>query len=74
MVRECPSVHSSSLGLGTHPGTHMLYNTNLPVMEGGGTFRAGFGVERNGVNLLAEGSYPVASEIKDGYPNSPWSC
>jgi formate dehydrogenase major subunit len=52
----------------------MLYNTNLPVMEGGGTFRAGFGVERNGVNLLAEGSYPVASEIKDGYPNSPWSC
>ena len=51
-----------------HPGTPLLYNTNLPVMEGGGTFRARFGVERNGVNLLAEGSYSVGSEIKDGYP------
>ncbi len=38
------------------------------VMDGGGTFRARFGVERNGVNLLAEGSYSVGSEIKDGYP------
>ncbi|HYZ39551.1 MAG TPA: molybdopterin-dependent oxidoreductase, partial [Stellaceae bacterium] len=51
-----------------HPGTPLLYNTNLPVMDGGGTFRARFGVERNGVNLLAEGSYSVGSEIKDGYP------
>jgi formate dehydrogenase major subunit len=51
-----------------HPGTPLLYNTNLPVMEGGGTFRARFGVERNGVNLLAEGSYSLGSEIKDGYP------
>jgi formate dehydrogenase major subunit len=51
-----------------HPGTPLLYNTNLPVMEGGGTFRARFGVERNGVNLLAEGSYSAGSEIKDGYP------
>jgi formate dehydrogenase major subunit len=51
-----------------HPGTPLLYNTNLPVMEGGGTFRARFGVEREGVNLLAEGSYSVGSEIKDGYP------
>ncbi len=31
-------------------------------------FRARFGVERNGENLLAEGSYPVGSEIQDGYP------
>ena len=31
-------------------------------------FRARFGVEREGDNLLAEGSYPVGSEIKDGYP------
>ena len=31
-----------------HPGTPILYNTNLPVKEGGGTFRARFGVERNG--------------------------
>jgi formate dehydrogenase major subunit len=51
-----------------HPGTPLLYNTNLHVMDGGGTFRARFGVERNGVNLLAEGSYSVGSEIQDGYP------
>jgi formate dehydrogenase major subunit len=51
-----------------HPGSPILYNTNLPVKEGGGAFRARFGVERNGVNLLAEGSYSQGSEIKDGYP------
>src|SRR3989440_5440005 len=51
-----------------HPGTHTLYNTNLHVKDGGGTFRARFGVERNGVTLLAEGSYSQGSEIKDGYP------
>ncbi len=54
------------------------------VKDGGGTFRARFGVERvvkrkvmqNGQevekeehdNLLAEGSYSLDSEIKDGYP------
>jgi formate dehydrogenase major subunit len=46
-------------------------------MEGGGTFRARFGVERevklpDGTsrkdNLLAEGAYSVGSEIQDGYP------
>ena len=42
-----------------HPGTPVLYNTNLPVKEGGGTFRARFGVERNGVSLLSDGSYSV---------------
>jgi formate dehydrogenase major subunit len=51
-----------------HPGSPLLYNTNLHVMDGGGTFRARFGVERDGVNLLAEGSYSLGSEIKDGYP------
>jgi formate dehydrogenase major subunit len=51
-----------------HPGTHTLYNTNLHVMEGGGTFRARFGVEYQGKTLLAEGAYSVDSEIKDGYP------
>jgi formate dehydrogenase major subunit len=67
-----------------HPGTPILYNTNLSVKEGGGTFRARFGVERvvkrkvmeNGQevereqhdNLLAEGSYSAGSEIRDGYP------
>ena len=29
-----------------HPGTPLLYNTNLHVKDGGGTFRARFGVER----------------------------
>ncbi len=51
-----------------HPGTHILYDTSKPVAEGGLCFRARFGVERNGENLLADGSYPVGSEIKDGYP------
>ena len=51
-----------------HPGTHILYNTNLHVKDGGGTFRARFGVEREGKTLLAEGSYSLGSEIKDGYP------
>ncbi|BDG70990.1 formate dehydrogenase subunit alpha [Roseomonas fluvialis] len=51
-----------------HPGTHILYNTNLHVKQGGGTFRARFGVERNGQTLLAEGSYSQGSELTDGYP------
>ncbi len=51
-----------------HPGTPILYDTSKPVAEGGLTFRARFGVERNGQNLLAEGSYSVGSEIQDGYP------
>ncbi len=51
-----------------HPGTHILYNTNLAVKDGGGTFRARFGLERNGVSLLADGSYSKDSEITDGYP------
>ncbi len=51
-----------------HPGTHILYDTSKHVMEGGGTFRARFGVEKDGANLLAEGSWSVGSEIEDGYP------
>jgi len=51
-----------------HPGSHVLYDISKPVAEGGMGFRARFGVERNGENLLAEGSYPAGSEIKDGYP------
>src|SRR5438132_532411 len=51
-----------------HPGTHVLYNTSEHVMDGGGNFRANFGVERNGVNLLAEdGSYSKGAEIQTGY-------
>ncbi|MFD1694703.1 formate dehydrogenase subunit alpha [Roseibium aestuarii] len=51
-----------------HPGSANLYDTSLPVAEGGMGFRARYGVERNGENLLAEGSWPVGSEIEDGYP------
>jgi formate dehydrogenase major subunit len=51
-----------------HPGTHVLYDMSKPVSEGGLTFRARFGVERDGDNLLAEGVYSKNSEIKDGYP------
>ncbi len=60
-----------------HPGTPLLYNTNLAAMDGGGCFRARFGVEREEkrpdgstvkVNMLADGSYSKDSEIKDGYP------
>ena len=51
-----------------HPGTPILYDTSKPVSEGGLTFRARFGVERNGDNLLAVDSYGANSDIKDGYP------
>ncbi|MEM7743182.1 MAG: formate dehydrogenase subunit alpha [Pseudomonadota bacterium] len=51
-----------------HPGTPNLYDMSKPVSEGGLTFRARFGVERDGDNLLAEGVYSVGSEIQDGYP------
>jgi formate dehydrogenase major subunit len=51
-----------------HPGTPILYDPSKPVAKGGLTFRARFGVERDGENLLAEGSYSVGSEIEDGYP------
>jgi formate dehydrogenase major subunit len=51
-----------------HPGTPILYDTSKTVAEGGLTFRARFGVERNGVSLLANGSYSKGSAIKDGYP------
>jgi formate dehydrogenase major subunit len=51
-----------------HPGTPNLYDTSKAVKDGGLTFRARFGTERNGVNLLAEGSYSKGSGIKDGYP------
>ena len=51
-----------------HPGTPILYDTSKPVAEGGLTFRARFGVEREGENLLAEGSYSAGSELDTGYP------
>jgi len=52
-----------------HPGSPNLYQTNRHVMEGGGNFRANFGVERDGVSLLAEdGSHSVGADITTGYP------
>ena len=51
-----------------HPGTANLYDMSLPVSKGGLTFRARFGVEKDGDNLLAEGVYSQGSEIQDGYP------
>jgi formate dehydrogenase major subunit len=60
-----------------HPGTPLLYNANLSAMDGGGVFRARFGIEREEkrpdgstvkVSLLADGSASKDSEIKDGYP------
>jgi formate dehydrogenase major subunit len=51
-----------------HPGTPNLYDISKPVAEGGSGFRARWGVERNGTSMLADGAYPVGSEIKGGYP------
>ena len=52
-----------------HPGSPNLYDTSKHVMEGGGNFRANFGVEREGVSLLAgDGSHSLGSELTTGYP------
>jgi len=51
-----------------HPGSPILYDTSVPVKDGGLPFRARFGVEHNGVNILAEDSYTAGSDIEDGYP------
>jgi len=51
-----------------HPGTPLLYDTSKTVAEGGLPFRARFGVEHDGNNLLAEGSWTKDSDIEDGYP------
>ena len=51
-----------------HPGSANLYDMSLAVKDGGLPFRARYGVERNGENLLAEGVFTPGSEIEDGYP------
>ncbi|WP_372657948.1 formate dehydrogenase subunit alpha [Hydrogenophaga sp.] len=52
-----------------HPGSPNLYDPSKHVMDGGGNFRANFGVERDGVSLLAEdGSHSLGAEITTGYP------
>ena len=52
-----------------HPGTPNLYDNSKHVMDGGGNFRANFGVEKDGVSILAEnGSHSKGADIKTGYP------
>jgi formate dehydrogenase major subunit len=52
-----------------HPGSPNLYDTSKHVMDGGGNFRANFGVEKDGVNLLAEdGSHSKGADLTTGYP------
>ena len=52
-----------------HPGSPNLYDTSKTVMDGGGNFRANFGVERNGESLLAaDGSHSKDADLTTGYP------
>jgi len=52
-----------------HPGSPNLYDTSKHVMDGGGNFRANFGVEKDGKTLLAEnGSHSKGADITTGYP------
>jgi formate dehydrogenase major subunit len=52
-----------------HPGSPNLYMTSRHMMDGGGCFRANFGVERGGETLLAEdGSHPAGGDLTSGYP------
>jgi formate dehydrogenase major subunit len=46
-----------------HPGSPNLYDPSKHVMEGGGNFRANFGVERDGQSLLAaDGSHSKGAD------------
>ena len=52
-----------------HPGSPNLYDTSKHVMDGGGNFRANFGVERDGESLLAgDGSHSKGADLTMGYP------
>ena len=52
-----------------HPGSPNLYDTSKHVMDGGGNFRANFGVERDGTSLLAaDGSHSLGADLTTGYP------
>ncbi len=53
----------------THSGSPVLYDIHRPVKEGGMGFRNRFGLEHDGVNLLAgPHSAPVGSKVDGGYP------
>lgn len=52
----------------THSGSPILYNTSKPVSDGGMGFRLNWGVEKDGVSLLAgDGSAPKGSAINKGH-------
>lgn len=52
-----------------HPGSPVLYNVDIPVSEGGMGFRARFGAEYKGENLLAGPFATVkGAKVKGGYP------
>jgi formate dehydrogenase major subunit len=52
-----------------HPGSPVLYRTDLKMMDGGGCFRANFGISKDGEDLLAaDGSHSKDSEITTGFP------
>ncbi|HQR60326.1 MAG TPA: hypothetical protein PLH03_03060, partial [Methylophilaceae bacterium] len=52
-----------------HPGSPNLYDISVPVAEGGMGFRANFGVERDGISLLAGDHVTVkGSDLEGGYP------
>ena len=53
----------------SHPGSPVLYDVETPVAEGGMGFRNRFGLEHDGVSLLADATVTVkGSKIKGGYP------
>ncbi len=53
----------------THSGSPVLYDIHRPVAEGGMGFRNRFGLEHDGVDLLAgPTSAPKASKVPGGYP------
>ncbi len=52
-----------------HSGSPILYDTNLSVAQGGMGFRNRFGLEHDGVNLLAgDGATVKNSKVEGGYP------
>ncbi|MFQ5872998.1 MAG: formate dehydrogenase subunit alpha [Dehalococcoidia bacterium] len=55
-----------------HPGSPILYRTDVPVAEGGLGFRARWGTKApDGRTLLAgKGSAPARSSINEGYPEA----
>ena len=51
------------------PARRTSTTRDVTMMDGGGCFRANFGVERDGVDLLAEdGSHPKGCDLTTGYP------